>query len=95
MTLTLELSPELEARLEKEAGRKGLPADELTLSLLEEYLPPSSRSGELVHLLQSWIDEEDPAEGQQEQGNDLLLALDQHRPSHRKLFPPELEGKTW
>lgn len=48
----------------------------------------------LIALLQSWIDADD-AEEQQETGDFLIRALDEDRPSERKLFPPELEGVTW
>jgi hypothetical protein len=96
VTLTLELNPELEERLSREARRQGVPADAYTLKLLEEHLPPSTRSSELTDLLQAWIEEND--EGQQEQvqtAEYLIRVLDEDRPSERKLFPPELRGVTW
>jgi hypothetical protein len=38
MTLTLNVSPELENRLRAEAARKGIPAEEYARMLLEEQL---------------------------------------------------------
>ena len=35
------------------------------------------------------------ADEQKETGDLLVRALDEDRPSERKLFPPELEGVTW
>jgi len=35
------------------------------------------------------------ADEQKETGDFLVRALDEDRPSERKLFPPELEGVTW
>ena len=94
MTLTLKLPPELERRLAREARRKGMPLDQYTLHLLNEHVPAGDRAAEAVRLLQSWIDEGDAAE-QKATGDYLVQALDEDRPSDRKLFPPELKGVTW
>ncbi len=94
MTLTVRLPTDLEQRLQQEAQRRGLSTDQVTLRLLDQHLPPKDQSTRLGTLLQSWIDDEDPAE-QKETGDYLLRALDEDRPSHRKLFPPDLEGVTW
>jgi hypothetical protein len=40
MTLTIDLPPELEDRLLREAERQGLSASEYTLRLIEQQLPP-------------------------------------------------------
>jgi hypothetical protein len=94
MTLTIELNPELEQRLAREADRRGIPAEALTLELLKEHLPTKDTRSELVALLQSWVEEGD-AEEQQETGEYLIHALDEDRLSDRKLFPAELKGITW
>jgi hypothetical protein len=52
------------------------------------------RRGEVVELLQSWIEEGD-AQEQKETGEYLIQALDEDRLSDRSLFPPELKGVTW
>ncbi|HVS00122.1 MAG TPA: hypothetical protein VMW27_26080 [Thermoanaerobaculia bacterium] len=93
MTLILSLPPDLEERLQHEAERQGLPADTLALQLLDQHLPANAR-GELVELLQSWIDEGDPQE-HKETGEYLIQALDEDRLSARSLFPPELKDVTW
>lgn len=94
MTLTLDLPPELEQRLAQEATRHGLALDAYTLQLLDKSLPPKDRRTELVTLLQSWIDEDNPEE-QQETGEYLVRALDEDRLADRPLFPPDLKGVTW
>ncbi len=38
MTITLELSPELEARLRAEAARRGLSLEDCAIALIEEAL---------------------------------------------------------
>ena len=94
MTLTLKLAPDLEQRLAEAAQRSGMPPDAYTLGLLRQHLPPLDRRAEAVALLQSWIDNGDAAE-QSETGEYLVRALDEDRPSDRKLFPPELRNVTW
>ena len=89
MTLTIDLSSELEQRLAREADRRGVPAEALTVKLLDEHLPASERQSELVSLLKSWIEDGDPEE-QRETGEYLIRSLDEDRLSDRKLFPPEL-----
>jgi hypothetical protein len=94
LTLTLNLPLALEERLQREAERQGLPADTLTLQLLDQHLPSKTPGGELVELLQSWIEGGD-AEEQKETGDYLIRTLDEDRLSDRRLFPPELKGVTW
>ncbi len=52
------------------------------------------RADGLVQLIQDWIDEDDTDE-QRETLEYLIHALDEDRPSNRKLFPKELKGKSW
>lgn len=94
MTLTLHLSPALEQRLQQDAKRQGLALDAYALLLLAQPLPPQDRQTELVTLLQSWIDEDDPEE-QCDTGEYLIRALDADRLADRQLFPPDLRGITW
>jgi hypothetical protein len=94
MTLTLHLPPDLEQRLTQEAQRQGRSLDDYTLELLNKSLPPQDRRTELVTLLQSWLDEEDPEE-QCETGEYLIRALAEDRLSDRPLFPAKLKGVTW
>lgn len=94
MTLKIDLTSELEQRLAQEAERRGVPAETLTIELLEEHLPAPDRQDVLVSLLKSWVEEGDLQE-QRETGEYLIRSLDEDRLSDRKLFPPELQGVTW
>ncbi|NEP09439.1 MAG: hypothetical protein F6K14_04210 [Symploca sp. SIO2C1] len=94
MTLTLNLSPELEQYLEQEASQHGLSVEAIALQLLTNSILLKQEQAGAVKLLQSWIDDED-AEEQQETGQYLIHALDDDRLSERKLFPSELKGISW
>ena len=94
MTLSLELTPELEERLQREASRHGLSVDQYTLQILETHLLPANTRQQVVDLLQSWIDQGD-VEEQKKTGEYLIQVLDEDRLSNRKLFPEELKGVTW
>jgi len=94
MTLTFNLSPELEQYLLREANQHGLSVEALAVQLLTNSILPKQKQTEAVNLLQSWIDDEDDEE-QQETGQYLTQALDDDRLSERKLFPAELKGITW
>jgi plasmid stability protein len=94
MTLTLNLSPELEQYLLQEANQHGLSVEALALQLLTNSILLKQKQTEAVSLLQSWLDTEDKEE-QQETGQYLVQVLDDDRLSERKLFPSELKGITW
>jgi plasmid stability protein len=94
MTLTLNLSPELEQYLLQEANQHGLSVEALALQLLTNSILLKQRQTEAVNLLQSWLNSEDEEE-QQETGQYLVQVLDDDRLSERKLFPAELKGITW
>jgi hypothetical protein len=94
MTITLNVSPELEQRLLQAAEQQGLSLDEYTLQLLDRYLPIEDRRSKGIALLQSWLDEEDPTE-QRETGEYLIKTLDEDRLSDRPLFPTEMKGLSW
>ncbi|WP_226889608.1 hypothetical protein [Nostoc sp. MG11] len=94
MTLTLNLSPELEQYLAQKAREQGLSVEAYTLQIITNHILLKEKQSKLVNLLQSWIDEDDAKE-QQETGEYLIHALDEDRLSDRKLFPLELKGVTW
>ena len=94
MTLTLNIPPELEKRLTEEAQRAGIATNDYAIRTLDRHVPGPDRSAKLIALLQSWIDAPN-LEEQKETREFLIHALDEDRPSERKLFPPELEGVTW
>jgi hypothetical protein len=93
MTLTLNLSPELEQYLLQEAKQQGLSVEAVALQLLTNSALLKQKQAEAIDLLQTWMDE-DGAE-QQETGQFLIQALDDDRWSERQLFPSEMKGKTW
>jgi len=93
MTLTLDLTADLEHRLIVEAGRRGVSPDRFVVQVLEENLPANDRREQFSALLQSWL-EEDPEE-QKDTFEYLVRALDEDRPSQRKLFPSALKGISW
>lgn len=86
MTLTLNLSPELEQYLLQKANQHGLSVEALALQRLTNSILLKQRQTEAVNLLQSWLDSEDEEE-QQETGQYLVQSLDDDRLSDRKLFP--------
>ena len=94
MTLTLNLSPELEQYLLQEANQQGLSVEAVALQLLANSILLKQKQSKAVNLLQSWIDDED-IEEQQKTGQYLIHALDDDRLSERKLFPLEMKGVTW
>ncbi|MGB7709723.1 MAG: hypothetical protein WBL95_09325 [Microcoleus sp.] len=94
MTLTLNLSSEVEQYLLREADQQGLSIESVTLQLLASFILVRQKQTQAVNLLQSWIDDED-IEEQQETGQYLIRALDEDRLSERKLFPVEMKGVTW
>jgi hypothetical protein len=94
MTINIKLTPELEQRLKQEAERRQLSPDQCAADLLEERLLTADRNAQAIAVLQSFIDDGDEQE-QRETYEFLTKALDEDRPSERKLFPPELKGITW
>lgn len=59
--MNLPLSPELDARLQAEAARRGVPAEAVVLRLLDERLPPldtPERRQVAIETLDRWIEED-------------------------------------
>jgi uncharacterized protein (DUF1778 family) len=83
MTLTLNLTPEEEARLREAAARQGLATEEYVLEAVKDLLAARDTQ-EKVTALRALL-EDDEAE-QRETGEYLLRALDEDRLSYRKLF---------
>ena len=93
MTMQLILPPELELRLRDEATRRRVPAETCAVQLLEQMLLPTQRAAALRAMFDQW-EAEDRA-NDNEADDDFFRALDDDRPSNRKLFPDELKGITW
>jgi hypothetical protein len=94
MTLTLNLSPELEQYLQQEANQQGVSLEEVVLQFLKNSIRLEQKQGEAVNLIQSWLENDEEIE-QKETGQYLIQALDEDRVSERKLFPLEMKGITW
>jgi hypothetical protein len=89
MTLQLTLPPELEERLRVEAERRGQPSESVALRLLDQHLPPApdDRRAAAIALLHRWMEEDAALSSEEASANaDVLRALDEDRPSYRKLF---------
>lgn len=91
MTLILELSPDLETRLSREAAVLGVPVEKYAVGVLEQSRTAVVRRDELAADLQAWID----AGSSKPADDEVLHQLDADRPSDRRLYPPELKGVTW
>ena len=97
MTLQLNLSAALQERLRQEAERRGQPAESVALRLLEEHLPPplDARRAAALALLHQWMEEDAALSPEEEAENrEVLRALDEDRPSYRKLFTEILKDAT-
>lgn len=87
MTITLELPPETEAAVTREAEARGLPVPDYLLSLIEASATPElGRKQEAVEALRVMREDGDTDE-QRETGEYLRRVLDEDRLSYRKLFP--------
>ena len=91
MTLTLELSRDLETRLYREAAVLGVPVEKYAIGVLEQSRPAAVRRDELAADLQAWID----AGSSNPSDDEVMYQLDADHPSDRRLYPPELKGVTW
>jgi hypothetical protein len=93
MTLTLDLTADLEKRLIDEASRRGIRPDQFVVQVLRQLLPVNDRREHFAALLQSWLEEDQ--EEQKDTFEYLVRSLDEDRPSQRKLFPSALKGISW
>ncbi len=91
MTLTIHVTPDLEARLRDEASRVGAPPEQFVMDVLRARLT-ASRNSALIDLIRSWRQQDatdDPAEleARQRLFEQTKAALDANRDGERKLFP--------
>jgi len=94
MTLTLELSSEMEERLLAAARARGVAPSEYALKVLDESLSEKDRREQAIALLRSWRSEE-IGDTEREEFEELQRAIDEDRLSNRKLFPPDLKEVSW
>jgi hypothetical protein len=89
MTMQITLPGQIEKRLRQEANRRGQREETVALRLLDQHLPPAlyARRAAAVALLHSWAKEDECLTPENAAANVVVLAaLDEDRPSHRKLF---------
>ena len=93
--LVLDLTPDLEFGLKREAGCRGIPPEQFALEALNQYVAQSlrERADKLAELFQQWNEEE--VDESEALDDEFFKMLDEDRPSDRKLFPPELKGISW
>lgn len=94
MSIPITLPPELETRLKWEATRRGVPPEAYAAQLLDQHLPHVSHAAILQALFGDW-EAEDKANEDDVSADQFFQALDEDRPSDRKLFPADLKGITW
>jgi hypothetical protein len=94
MTLTIELTPEVEEQLQEEATRQGVPAAEYARRLIEQGLPTPSdqKQKAALALLQSWIDQDatdDPEEirAAEAELEAFKRAMNENRAGESPLYP--------
>jgi regulator of protease activity HflC (stomatin/prohibitin superfamily) len=86
MSLSIELSPELEQQLRDEAIRRGQGAAEYARTLLEAQLLASRqrRNEGAIQLMEQWLEEAPNQED--ERWPELEAALEENRAGQRRLF---------
>ena len=81
---------------EAEADRRGLSAEVYAAKLLDQHLPPLDAQAAVDTWYAQWMAEAAVATPEDEATAEAFFqALDEDRPSIRKLFPDELKGVTW
>jgi len=93
-TLTLALPADLEQRLQAAAQAHGIAPAEYAVQVLLDTLAEEERRQQTIAMLDAWRKEADDEEDRAAY-EELTKALDEDRPSYRKLFPPELKGISW
>jgi predicted transcriptional regulator len=91
MSMTIDLPPEVEARVRQLAEVRGLAPSDYVRELVEESVR-KERGADVASLLAAWDEEdrtEDPAElaARQKEWEALQAAMNESHPSDRKLVP--------
>ncbi len=92
MNLELELPPDIEDRLHAEASRTGDAVDRVAIQLLDRSLPDPDKSDRALNLIAKWMKEDESLSDEEIlRHRAVLRAIDDDRPSERKLFEKILE----
>lgn len=99
MSLVINLSSQLERRLQAAASRQHMQPEELAASVLEQHiapLPPEKSPQEAVRVLAQWrADHAHEPDVDEHDFDQVLKNIDAGRSSYRQLFPDDLKGVTW
>jgi hypothetical protein len=94
MTLQIELPPEVEQRLQREADRHGLGAVDYARRLIEHGLPPADddQRRAAISLLESWVaedatDDPDAIKAAEEELQAFKEAMNRNRAGERPVYP--------
>jgi hypothetical protein len=93
MSLIIDLDPEVQKRLEQEAGQQGIDPGEFARRLIEAGLtaPLNARQQAVIDLLDAWMAEDatDAVEIQRAEGEleAFKQAMNENRAGERPLFP--------
>jgi hypothetical protein len=87
--LTLDLTPELEFGLKREAGCRGIPPEQFALEALNEYVALSlrKRADKLAELFRQWNEEE--VDESEALDDEFFRNLEENRVAFREITLPE------
>jgi hypothetical protein len=87
--LTLDLTPELEFGLKREAGCRGIPPEQFALEALNEYVALSlrKRAGKVAELLRQWNEEE--VDESETLDDEFVRSLEENRVAFREITLPD------
>jgi hypothetical protein len=93
MVIQLNLPAQLEERLKSEASRRGLAPDACALQTLDQHLPATAeRQTAALAMLEQWNAQDAALSPEESAENEAVLrALDEDRPSYRRLFTEVLK----
>lgn len=94
MTITLNLSPDLEEKLKDAARVRGVPLEVHALEILDRglALTPEQRAAGLGQLFDEFAEEDDDGDAT---WDEVFRRIDESRGEGRKHFPSELKDVTW
>jgi len=87
--LTLDLTPELEFGLKREAGSRGIPPEQFALEALDEYVARSlrERADKVAELFRQWNEEE--VDESEALDDEFFRNLEENRVAFREVTLPD------